>query len=153
VGILIGGLLAGILDLTAACVMWGFRTGVPPRRVMQGIAAGLLGREAFDGGWSTALLGLGFHFLIAFTAAAAYHAVSRTFEWPNRHPIPAGLLWGFAVFLVMYFLVLPQTKVHPTYTITALLPLAVIHMLFVGLPISLAAKRYAGGRRDPDPAV
>ena len=151
-GILIGGLLAGILDIAAACVMWGLRTGASPRRVMQGVAAGLLGRDAFTGGWPTALLGLGFHFLIAFTAAAAYYSVSRTFEWPNRHPIPAGLLWGLAVFLVMYFLVLPQTKVHPTYTLPALAPQLLIHMICVGLPISLSVKRYADGRRDRDPA-
>lgn len=152
-GILIGGLLAGILDITAACVMWGIRTGAPPRRVFQGVAAGLLGRAAFDGGWPAALLGLTFHFLIAFTAAAAYYAVSRTFEFPNRNPVVAGLLWGIAVFGVMYFLVLPYTKVHPTYTVKALAPLVVIHMLFVGLPISLSVKRYADRRRDPNPAV
>jgi hypothetical protein len=151
-GILMGGLLAGVLDIIAAFALAYLRSGAMPKRVLQGIAAALLGKPAFDGGWPTALLGLGCHFLIAFAAAAAYAVVSRTFDWPNRHPVPAGLLWGIAVFLVMFFLVLPMTKSHPTYTVRALAPLVVIHMLFVGLPISLSAARYAGGRRDHHPA-
>jgi uncharacterized membrane protein YagU involved in acid resistance len=143
VGILIGGLLAGVLDIIAACVYWVLRTGAPPKRVLQGIAAAALGRSAFEGGWPTALLGLGCHFLIAFTAAAVYYSVSKTFEFPNRHPVIAGLLWGIAVYLFMYFLVLPRTKMTPTYTPRAMIPMVLIHMFFVGLPIALAVKRYS----------
>ena len=38
------GLLAGVLDITAAFVTW-VPQGVPPVRILQGIASGLLGRK------------------------------------------------------------------------------------------------------------
>ena len=44
--------------------------------MLQAIASGLLGREAFSGGWWTASLGLGLHFLIATSAAALYALAS-----------------------------------------------------------------------------
>src|SRR5882724_7299825 len=49
-----GGLIAGILDMTTAFIRWR-----PPVRLLQGIASGLLGPHAFQGGWGTAVLGLG----------------------------------------------------------------------------------------------
>ena len=62
------GSLCGVLDITAAFVTWALK-GIMPARILQGIAAGLLGLKSFDGGMPTAALGLAFHFLIAFTAA------------------------------------------------------------------------------------
>jgi hypothetical protein len=56
------GLLAGVLDITAAFVTWDPQ-GVPPVRILQGIASGLLGPQAFKEGVQTALLGGALHFL------------------------------------------------------------------------------------------
>jgi hypothetical protein len=67
-----GGWIAGILDITTA-----FIRGRRPVRLLQGIASGLLGPQAFQGGWGTAVLGLALHFFIAFSAAAVYYAASR----------------------------------------------------------------------------
>ena len=49
-GILVGGLIAGVLDITDAFVFHGLR-GVAPVRILQAIASGLLGRDAFGAGW------------------------------------------------------------------------------------------------------
>ena len=53
--ILWAGLIAGTLDITDALVFYGLR-GVPPVRLPQNIASGLLGRDAFQGGVGTAAL-------------------------------------------------------------------------------------------------
>ena len=53
--ILWAGLIAGTLDITDALVFYGLR-GVPPVRLLQNIASGLLGRDAFQGGVGTAAL-------------------------------------------------------------------------------------------------
>ena len=66
--ILAGGLIAGTLDLTAACVSAWLRSGVTPVQVAQFIASGVLGRGAFNGGAKTVALGVAFHFLIATVA-------------------------------------------------------------------------------------
>ncbi len=65
-----GGVLAGALDITYAIVFNYVRSGVPPVRILQSVASGLLGRAAYSGGAGTAGLGLALHFFIALTAAA-----------------------------------------------------------------------------------
>jgi hypothetical protein len=83
--ILIGGLIAGILDITYACVFSYFRRGVHPTAVLQSVAAGALGTKAREGGIKTALLGLFFHFLIALIVAAVYYFASRGLRFMVTH--------------------------------------------------------------------
>ena len=52
-----GGALCGVLDITAAFVVYGGLYGVNPVLILQGIAGGILGRSAFNGGYPVALLG------------------------------------------------------------------------------------------------
>jgi hypothetical protein len=46
-GLVLGGLIAGTMDITAALVVYG-HYGLTPIRLLQGIAAGLLGPRAFE---------------------------------------------------------------------------------------------------------
>ena len=55
--ILVAGLVCGTLDALSASLVSAL-FGATPVRVFQGIASGLRGRSAFQGGVSTALLGL-----------------------------------------------------------------------------------------------
>ena len=81
--VLWAGFACGVLDITAALVVYGY-FGAKPVRLLQGIASGLLGPKAFDGGLATALLGLLCHFIIAFGPAAVYLGVA-TF-WQGEKP-------------------------------------------------------------------
>ena len=55
--VLAGGLLAGALDITYACVFWAVKADLPPTRIFQSVAAGLLGEASFEGGAATAAAG------------------------------------------------------------------------------------------------
>jgi hypothetical protein len=141
-----GGLAAGVLDLTGAIVSNAPR-GVAPVRVLQSISSGLLGAESYNGGWGTAALGVGLHFVIAFGAAAVYYAASRKLQFLVRRPFVAGPLYGVAVYFFMSFVVLPLSA-FPHGVSLAPGRLAVglmVHILCVGLPIALAAR--AASRR------
>ena len=85
--VLWGGLIAGTLDIADALIFHGVR-GVAPWRILQAIASGLLGREAFTGGAWTATLGLGLHFFIATTVAAVTHGQPAA---PRSHCPPRPL--------------------------------------------------------------
>jgi hypothetical protein len=61
--ILTAGLVVGVVDISSAFVIW-WQRGVALRRGLQGIAAGLLGTKAFEGGLPTAALGLALHFFV-----------------------------------------------------------------------------------------
>ena len=138
--ILWGGSIAGTLDITAAFVNSGLR-GRSPMWVLQSIASGLLGADSFKGGLPTAALGAGLHFLIAFVACAVYFAASRKLKFLVQRAIVCGLLYGIAVYLFMYLVVLRLTF-HSNFfrPLAAVVTGVTIHMFCVGLPISLAVR-------------
>lgn len=140
--IVVGGLLAGTLDILAAFAMSWPRAA--PARVLQSIASGVLGPSSYQGGLRTAALGLLLHFVIALGAAAVYGAASRQWSVLWLRPVRCGLAYGVIVYLVMNLVVVPLSRIGfrlPAWPSIALL--VVIHMVCVGLPIALATARRA----------
>src|SRR6266478_8318225 len=89
--ILLGGLIAGTLDISYACIFSYIRRGTRPSVVLQSVASGALGRSAYEGGAKTAALGLAFHFLIALIAATVYYLASRVLRFMVTRPIICGI--------------------------------------------------------------
>ncbi len=136
------GLACGALDITAAFLTWLPR-GVSPYRLLQAIASGLLGGTAFHGGWPTAILGAALHFFIAFSVATVFYIVSRKLKFMTGHAILSGLAFGIAVYAVMYWIVLPLSRIQPMpFSLSRTTIAIVTHMFCVGLPISLIIRRY-----------
>lgn len=139
--ILWGGWWAGVLDITAAFIRWG-----KPVRLLQGIASGLLGPQAFQGGSGTAALGLALHFFIAFSAAGVYYAASRKLAFLRKQAVAWGMLYGVAVYMFMSWVVVPLSalpKSKAPFSLTGLVLSLLTHMFCVGLPIALAVRRHA----------
>lgn len=136
--ILVGGAVAGTLDLTSAFITFGL--GNP--RI---IAAGLLGPRAVHGGAGTWILGVCLHYFIAFSAASIYCFSSRKLEFIKDHWFVCGLFFGIAVFLVMSFIVLPLCAFHYTgpYQLRSVIQGLIAHMLLIGLPISFSLRKLA----------
>src|SRR6266478_443786 len=133
------GLIAGILDITSAFVIAELK-GTGSIRMLQGIASGLLGPRSFEGGMATAGLGLAIHFLIAFTAASVFYAASRKLTFLTQHAVTSGLLYGIAVYLFMYWIVVPLAFVNAHHSVSRDVTAVIIHMLLIGLPISLIVR-------------
>jgi hypothetical protein len=142
-GILWGGLVCGIMDITAALVVYG-RFGLPPIRLLQGIAAGLLGPRSLEGGLATALLGLLCHFFIAFSAATVYFTASRRIPFLLEHALASGVLHGIAVYFFMNRIVVPLSaaRKHP-FSFKMMIIGVIIHIFCVGLPIAIAVRRFS----------
>jgi hypothetical protein len=137
--ILYGGAVAGILDLLDSFVVFGY-LGVSKLRILQSIASGAFGAEAFKGGAATAAAGLAFHFLIALIVATVYYAAARKKRVLVELPFLCGLAYGVGVFLVMQYVVLPLSAYHVRPLSWPLIANGVlIHAFGVGLPIALAA--------------
>lgn len=140
-----GGLIAGTLDITAACVFSYLRANVSPVRVFQSVASGLLGAPAYAGGAKTAVLGLLLHFLIATTATALFYFASRKLIFMIERPITWGLVYGALVYLFMNFVVLPLSAFPqrgvPTLSSRAINMLII--MFCVGLPIAIVVRRFS----------
>src|SRR5262245_64341301 len=143
--ILLGGLIAGALDITYAFVLWWLRAQVTPMQILQSVASGLLGKASYEGGAGTAVLGAVLHFTNAFIIAAIFVAASRVWPVLARKATLFGPLYGIGVYLVMNYVVVPLSAFPrrsgggppPVVWITGVL----VHMLLIGLPIALAAKK------------
>jgi len=146
--ILVGGLVAGALDITYACT-WTWTHGRSPVGTLQSVASGVLGKAAFDGGAKTALLGLFFQFVIACGAATVFYVASRFAPVLVRRAVLAGLLFGVCVFLVMSYVVVPASAApfKMTFTAASAVRNVLVHMFLIGLPIALSVRRYAPANR------
>jgi hypothetical protein len=140
-----GGLIAGTLDLTAACVLSWLRAGVKPVRVMQSISSGLMGSAAYSGGAKTAALGVVLHFLIATTATAVFYAASRRLRFLLEQPVMWGLVYGVFVYAFMNFVVLPLSALpqRTAPTLSSRVINLLIIMFCVGLPIATIVRRFS----------
>ncbi len=132
-----GGLVAGALDLTQACVLFGWD-------IPHVIAAGLLGKQAIQGGAATYGLGVFLHFFIALSFSAFYYAASRRLAFLVEHPLVCGLFYGAAVEEVMNLVVLPLSALHARgpYELHDLILGLVVHMVVIGLPIAYSVRRF-----------
>lgn len=148
---LYGGLTAGLCDFVYATVFFYLWRGLTPVQLWQFVASGALGGRAFEGGYSTAALGVGFHFLIALLMAAAFCLVSQRAQWLLRRAVVAGPFYGVFLYYFMNMVVLPLSNV-PSPPDLANFPMIgnsvvnfvgglLIHAFGVGLPIALIARR------------
>jgi len=139
--VLVGGLVGGALDILFA-ISFAAYNGIPAMRLLQSVASGLLGSDAYSGGTPTAALGLTLHFAMAIAFAGAFVLASRRLPLLVRRPYLFGGLFGVGVFLFMRFVVLPWSAFpHPV----SFKPLATTldllsHVFLFGIPIALAAK-------------
>ena len=141
--ILWGGFSCGVLDITAALVVYGF-FGAKPIPLLQGIATGVLGPKARAGGLPTAALGLFLHFVIAFGAATVYFVASRFISFLTKHEVTAGFLYGIAVYFFMQRVVIPLSAARRSpFSLKMMIIGIVIHMFCVGLPIALSIRKHA----------
>ena len=138
--ILVGGFIAGAIDISYAIVSSLSR--VAPERILQSVASGLLGRDAFEGGAPTALLGLFLHFAICTAIAAIFVWAARALPPLRQHLIAAGIVYGASVYFVMRWVVVPLSRFPGDLRVVHPLEIAV-HAFGVGLVIALAARRFA----------
>ncbi len=145
---LVAGLTAGTLDILYAIAMWGLR-GAAPSRVLQGVASGVLGRDAFSGGANAATLGLVLHLSIAVAMAAAFVLAAARWRVLTERPWASGAAYGVALHLLMNYAVVPLSAAPmspPTGAswFIALFP----HVVLVGWPIAWVARRELLRARD-----
>ena len=136
--ILIGGAIAGTLDITQASLLFGWD-------IPKAIAAGLVGHSAFRGGAGMYLLGLALHFLIAFSWTTGFYLASRRLPFMTEYPLVCGLLYGMVVENVMNLVVLPLSALHARgpYQLQDLLLGLGVHMVVIGLPIAYSVRKFA----------
>jgi hypothetical protein len=131
------------MDITSAFIL-AISRGSTATRLLQFVASGLIGKKAFEGGVATAALGLGLHFVIAFSLVAVFYLISSRLAVVRRHAVIAGIVYGIIVFGVMNLIVLPLSAAKPRHSPGGDLIQMGIHMFVIGLPASLLIRRFSG---------
>ena len=126
--ILIGGLIAGALDIIYAFIIYGplaTSVGLPPgsaiapEMVLQSVAGGWMGRDvAFAGGVNTAIIGACTHFGIAIVMAIVYAALFGRAGASNW--ILWGVIYGLILFVVMNYVVVPLSAAADGHFVSSL---------------------------------
>lgn len=139
--ILLGTAVAGTLDMTEACVYWGVTKGVAPERIFHTVASGLLGKAAFTGGATAAVIGLVAHFCIMAVMVACYVLASLRMPILTKRPVTMGLAYGAATYVVMNYVVLPlsQARHGGPFVLSTFVNNLGAHLFMVGIPIALVA--------------
>jgi hypothetical protein len=140
-GILLGGFFAGLADFiypTVKSVMAG-KSWMGP---WKGVASGLIGPPARDGGLGMVALGATLHWFICFGAAALLYLIVSRVKWLPRQWVALGILHGIAVLLTMNYVILPLSAIgRGIYPLEQLHIHAFWHIVLVGLPTAFFISR------------
>jgi hypothetical protein len=140
--ILLGGLIAGAIDIGAASWISGRSLGF----IMQVIAGGLLAKATFDGGAGTMAMGFLLQEFMGILIAAIYVFVAKFFlpAWLRRWVV-GGLSYGVVIFFVMNYVVLRLSAWRSVPHFTAMkFTENLAAMLVFGLIVALFARRLTG---------
>ena len=141
--IILTGLTAGFLDITAACTQYYIKTGKAPGNVLRYVASGVFGKKAFSGGATMAAWGLLFHFMIAFGLTIFFFWLYPKINWLGKNKILAGLLYGVFAWAVTTLIIVRLSNVPavPFVVSKAFIALLIL-MVCIGEPISLMANKH-----------
>jgi hypothetical protein len=139
--VLLGGFLAGLADFiypTVKTVM----AGGAWTRPWKGVASGLLGPSAHQGGMEMVVLGAALHWFINIVAAFVLYWVVKQLKFLPRQWLLLAVIHGVAVLLAMNYVILPLSAIgRGIYPLEQLHVHAFWHILLVGLPVGYFVSR------------
>jgi hypothetical protein len=133
-------LLAGTLDMIAAIIS----SGAKPLIICQYIASAIFGREAaFSGGYTMGLLGLLFHYCIAFGWTLLFFILYPRIKFLSKNIYLIGVVYGIFVWCMMNLVIVPMTRiVQAPFNLQKAFVGMLIIIFMIGLPIAVMAHRY-----------
>ena len=141
--ILLAWLVAGTMDITAACTQYYIKTGKGPGGVLRYVASGALGRHVQPGNTTYALWGLFFHYCIALIWTIFFFWVYPLIPLLSKNKVVTGLVYGLFVWTIMSQVVVPLSAIgHVPFKLKNAAIAAAILMVCIGLPIALIVGRY-----------
>lgn len=142
----IGGLITGTLHLVIQVgIVFGLLLKSPYISSLQFVASGAMGNASYTGGLATALLGLVLELLMTIIIAGIFILSADRIPLLRQHVITGSLLYGFGVFIVMNFIVLPLSAAPalPAPPMWLFIEMILEHVLLVGLPLGILVQRNA----------
>ena len=149
---LTAGLIAGSLDIVAACIQAYLKNDTPPMQVLRGVASGAFDPKTFSSPALLALCGLLIHFFIAISFTFFFFFLAKQIPTLVKYPVPIGILYGVFVWATMRFIILPYiSRLNPKPIVgqeaikNAAIAAGII-VICIGIPVALLARKYVRGK-------
>ena len=149
---LTAGLIAGSLDIVAACIQAYLKIDTPPMQVLRGVASGAFDPKTFSSPALLALCGLLIHFFIAISFTFFFFFLAKQIPTLVKYPVPIGILYGVFVWATMRFIILPYiSRLNPKPIVgqeaikNAAIAAGII-VICIGIPVALLARKYVRGK-------
>jgi hypothetical protein len=140
--ILLSGLLVGTLDILAAFVDFYIAKGKNPLVILNGIASAGVDKTT-SAGTSGALIGLLFHYIIAFSFTFLFFWLYPRVSWFSKNWIVTGIIYGLFIWLMTTQVILRFTNLTippiDEIDIKKASKAALILICMIGLPLSYIA--------------
>ena len=149
---LTAGLIAGALDIIAACIHAYIKNDTPPTNVLKRVASAAVNPKNFSNDTLLPALGLLVHFFIAISFTFFFFFLAKQIPLLVKYPIPIGILYGVFVWGTMRFIILPYiSRLNPKPIVgqeaikNAAIAAGII-VVCVGIPVVLLARKYVRGK-------
>jgi uncharacterized membrane protein YagU involved in acid resistance len=139
--VLYGGLVAGTLDIGAACLI----NGRAPEIILQAVASGILGKASFRMGMPAAALGLLLQWAMSILIAAIFVVGSSGLSVVRRSWVASGVAYGVVIFFVMNFVVVPLSAAGFSMKFSAAKFIEnMLAMILFGLIVAFFGRPFSG---------
>jgi len=132
------GLIAGTIDIGAACTI----NRVGPGPILRFIASGLLGAP-LPHETRIYCLGLGLQWMMSIIIAAIFVIAATKIPALLRRWIAAGIAYGIVVYFVMTFVVVPLSRAKSGHVTMSSFVENLLAMILFGLIVAYMAQRMA----------
>jgi uncharacterized membrane protein YagU involved in acid resistance len=132
------GLIAGTIDIGAACTI----NMIGPGPILRFIASGLLGAPLPHETW-VYCLGLGLQWMMSIVIAGIFVIAATKIPALLRRWITAGIAYGIVVYFVMTFVVVPLSRAKSGHVTMSSFVENLLAMILFGLIVAYMAQRMA----------
>jgi hypothetical protein len=136
-------LIAGTLDIIAACIHSYITNGTLPSTVFKYIASGIFGPQAFSGGIGMIAIGLLVHYFIAFACTACFFWLYPKWSFLRINLLLNSVLIGVTAWIVTTRIIVPLSKVgQGSFDLSRAFVALLILIVCIGTPIAYNARQY-----------
>lgn len=141
--ILLTTLIAGTYDIIAACIHAYLAAKILPESVLRYVASGAFGKSAYEGGIEMSILGLLFHFIIAFACTATFYRVYPKLAFLKFNVLLNAFVIGIVAWFITTQIIIPLSQITPApFNFSKVLIAISILIVCIGLPIAYRAKKF-----------
>ena len=142
--ILLAGFIAGTLDILAAFTQFYINNHKSPLIILKYIASAAIGREkAYGGGNEMYLLGLLFHYIIAYGLTIFFFWIYPYWHALSKNRLLTAVIFGIFSWMVTALIIVPLSYINKFPSDPKQATIAVLILIFmIGLPLSLIIGKY-----------